>query len=89
MATSKYWEMQKQIKRLKKQKKKTAKELEIMRQRDVLQKQVKRQKQEKFYRSKLGKFTVASRKAWEGSAETRKKARKTMAKAYKDLSKLE
>jgi len=86
MATSSYWKLKSEIKRLEKEDKKRKNELELLRKRDALKHKVKRKKKEKFYRSKLGRITTTVRKATALSPEQKKSLRKDILKTYKSIT---
>jgi hypothetical protein len=100
MGTSKYWKFnfqkkpitQEELNKLKKERDRLSKEIEGLRERDILKAEIKRSKTEKFYRSPSGKLALTLRQAggtlahnWQTSAPERKKLGKELLNLYKKL----
>lgn len=85
-SSSKYWKLKQEVIKLKKQTKKEEEKLELMRERDILKNKLERQKKERFFRSKGGRFIVGTRKFIKSTEPQRKNINKELKKRYKKWS---
>lgn len=91
MSTSKYWSTSKaEIKRLKKRRKELNKEIQMLRERDMLKAEIARQSREKFYRSRAGKAYLTGKRIGGGIKKiaTSPETKKRMSKLERDIEAL-